>query len=185
MKRIHLVLFLVSILFVGSQLFGALTSSVQVTLGSDHTSAVGLSTARDNVGYSINKTFSNGSGTTQVADLVYHGSRTLSPASNETLDFYGSLTDAFGNTLNFARIKSIAIEQTSASMTLTVGNAAAPLPIFSPATATVDVQPSGVLAVVFPLSGVAVTDTTADGLKIDNPGASTSTYKIHVIGSSI
>ena len=185
MKRNLIVLSLVAVMALSVQLFGALTSAVQVTLSSDHTAAVGLSTAKDNLGYTVNKTFSPGSGTTQVADLVYHAESTLTTGADATLDFYGSLTDAFGTTLNFARIKSIMIENTSGSMTLTIGNAAAPIAFFSPATATVDIPPYGVITLIAPLSGFTVTNTTADGLKLLNSAGSSTIYKIHVIGSSV
>jgi len=164
--------------------FGALTSSVQVSIGHDHTASVGLSTAKDSLSYTINKTFSNGSGTTQVADLVYHASRTLTTGASETLDLQGGLTDAYGNTLNFVRVKSIVIEQTSASMTLTVGNATAPVVLFDPATATMAIKPSGVFAVSFPLAGVSIATETSDGLKILNSSGDSSIYKIWITGTS-
>jgi hypothetical protein len=162
--------------------FAALTSSLQITIGHDHSATVGLSTAKDTLGYTINKTFSNGSGTAQVADLVYHGRRTLTTGQSETLDLYGGLTDALGNTLNFARVKAIVIEQTSASMTLTIGDAAAPLPLFGPATATVSVKPSGAVALVAPLAGWTVADGSTDGVKVTNSAGDSSIYNIWIVG---
>lgn len=180
--RFVAILAILALVVAFSPAWAALTSSVQVTIGHDHTATTGLTTSKDSLGYTINKTFSNGSGTTQLCDLVYHASRTLGTGANETLDLYGGLTDAFGTTLNFARIKAIVIEQTSASMTLTVGNAAAPIAFFGPATATINVLPSGAIALVGPLAGWTVTDASADGLKVTNSAGSSSTYKIWIIG---
>lgn len=187
MKRVLVpVLFLASLVVTFAPLYGALTSSVQVTVGSTHTSAVGLSTAQDSVSYPINKTFPNGSGSTQVADLVYHGSRTLSSAATESLDLYGGLTDAFGATLNFKRVKAIVIENTSASMTITVGTSTASLavPFFSPVTATLDIPPGGVLSLTAPLAGWTVTDSTGDLVVIANSSGSSTTYKIWILGAA-
>lgn len=187
MKATRKLIFFLSILAVIAVLFpvfGALTSSVQVTVGHTNTSSSGLGTANDTLGYTINKTFSNGSGTTQVADLVYHASRSLTTAASETLDLYGGLTDAFGTTLNFARIKSITIENTSGSMTVTLGAADAPVALFDPATATVLIKPYGAVTLVAPLAGWTVTDSSADGIKILNSAGDTTTYKIHIVGSS-
>ncbi|MBF0410927.1 MAG: hypothetical protein HQM10_26515 [Candidatus Riflebacteria bacterium] len=177
-------LLIVSLLLAFFPVFGALTSSTQITISSTHTSAVGLSTAKDEVGYGINKTFSNGSGTTQVADLVYHASRTLTTAASENLDFAGTLTDSFGNTLTFARIKSITVENTSASMTLTIGSDTTEIPIFNPSGGGITVPPSGVMTIVAPLSGWAVTADTADLLTIANSAGSSTIYKVWVVGSS-
>lgn len=177
-------LLVVAVLLAFSPVFGALTSSLQVSIISDHSATVGLSTTKDAVGYSVNKTFSNGSGTTQVADLVYHASRTLSSAATENLDLAGSLTDAFGTTLTFVRVKSILIENTSASMTLTLGGDANSVPFFDPATSTVSIPPSGAVALVAPLAGWPVAAGTGDILKMTNSTGTATTYKIWVVGGS-
>lgn len=177
-------LLLASLTFAMLPLFGALSSSVQVRFGHDQTATPGLSTPRDNLGHTITKIFANGSGTAQVADLVYHGNRTLGSGASETIDLFGSVTDAFGNTLSFARVKTITIENESGSMTLTIGNAVSPIAIFDPATATVTVPPLGFLCLAGPLSGWPVTDATADGLKITNSAGASATYNIHILGAS-
>lgn len=184
MKNRYLIAFaLVSVLFC-TTLWGALTSSIQLTVGSNHTASVGLSTAKDDVGYSVNRSFSNGSGTTQVADLVYHASRSLASSTAEDLDFAGVLTDAFGNTLTFARIKSVVIENTSTTETLTIGGDDNSIPFFAPATATVTIPPSGVLSLVGPLGGWIVTADTGDILQVTNSAGAATIYKIHVVGAS-
>jgi hypothetical protein len=182
-NKILVGLVIISALFC-TNLWAALTSSVQFAVSSNHTTAIGLSTVKDDVGYSINKSFSNGSGTTQVADLVYHASRTLASSTAEDLDFYGTLTDAFGTTLNYARIKTIVIENTSTSESLTVGGDDNSIPFFDPATATVTIPPSGILCLVGPLGGFAVTADTGDILQVTNSAGGSTIYKIHVVGAS-
>lgn len=177
-------LLLAALTFAMLPLFGALSSSVQVRFGHDQTSSTGISPARDNLGHAITRIFGNGSGSAQVADLVYHGSRTLGSEASETIDLFGSVTDAFGSTLSFARVKAITIENESGSMTLTIGDADSPLALFDPATATVTVPPLGFLCLAAPLAGWPVTDTTADELKVLNSAGATTTYKIHILGAS-
>ncbi|MBF0410977.1 MAG: hypothetical protein HQM10_26775 [Candidatus Riflebacteria bacterium] len=185
MKKITIIFFLVIAMALAAiPVNAALTSTVQTSVSTIHTSAIGLSTVEDRASFTINKSFGNGSGTTQVADLVYHASRSLTSGQSENLDFYGTLEDAFGNTLNFARIKAITIENTSTSMTITIGSDTTALPIFSPAGGGVTVPPGGAITLIAPLSGWAVTDTSADLLTIANSAGSTTVYKILVLGTS-
>ena len=69
----------------------ALTSSIQTTVASKHSSSSGLATAFDTVGYTVNKTFGDGSGTTQLADLVYHATGTLADGGDVTIDVAGGI----------------------------------------------------------------------------------------------
>lgn len=175
---------LLAVLLVAGRLVGStLTHSVAVSLSSKLTTS-GFSTTTDSVGYSIQKSFDAGSGTTQVADLVYSANRTLSSGASESLDLYGGLTDAFGATLNFVRIKVIVVENTSASMTLTLGNGDNPFVFLGAGASTVDVKPSGAVAFIAPLAGWAVTADTADIFKVLNSSGSATTYRIFISGSS-
>jgi hypothetical protein len=122
------------------------------------------------------------------ADLVYHAQRTITASSSETLDFAGSLTDSFGATLTFVKVKAIFIKASSGNTNdVVVGNTAAtqftgPL---GGATHTIAVAPNGVLLVSAPNAGWAVGAGSTDMLKIANSaGGSSVTYDIVVIGTS-
>lgn len=182
MKRYCLSLVLIATLITTAACAATLTSSVQFTAKSSHEAVVGLSTAVDNVSYNVNRSFANGTGTAQC-DLVYHGQRTLSSAASESLDLAGGLTDAFGTAITFGHVKVLVIENTSASMTLTLGgDASAPWEAW--ASGTTVIPPSGVFVTSSPTSGFEVTATTADLLKILNGTGSSTTYKIWVVGTS-
>ena len=162
----------------------ALSSSVQVTVASDFTASLGLSNPRDKLNLTVSRPFGNGTDTAQ-ADLVWHDSRTLTSGANESLDLAGTLTDAFGTTVTFAKVKSLVIENTSASMTITIGGAAANgfATFVGAAANTIVLPPLGVLVLVSP-TGFAVTAGTADLLKITNSSGSSTVYRIWINGSS-
>ena len=120
------------------------------------------------------------------ADLLWHDRRTLA-ATSENLDLAGGLTDAFGQTLTFAKIKALLIKnrETIAGRTLKVGgHATAAFLLFDNATDIYTIGPDGILLVWDPaLAGKVVTATTGDLLKID-AGANTVAYDILLIGTS-
>jgi hypothetical protein len=71
-----------------------------------------LTSAEQTLTYSYRQTFGYGAGALQC-NALWHDSRTLAASANEDLDLYGSLSDGFGSTLNFANIKILIIENTS------------------------------------------------------------------------
>src|SRR4051812_29045516 len=60
------------------------------------------------------------------ADVVWSDQRTLALSTAESLDLAGSLTNAFGTTLTFVKVKAIYIQntETRAGAILAVGGAA-------------------------------------------------------------
>jgi len=124
------------------------------------------------------------------ADLLFADERTLAASANENLDLAGSLTDAFGAVLTFAKIKAILIYANAANTNdVIVGGQATNgwLGPFGAAAHTVAVKPGGVLLMAGPqLAGLgSVTAATADLLKIANSAAGTSvTYGVIIIGTS-
>lgn len=117
---------------------------------------------------------------------VFTDTRSL-VATTETLDLYGGLTDAFGVAINFVEVRGIYIRNRStvAASVLTVGNATAPAfaGLFQAATQRAVVPASGVFLWTAPLDGggLVVTNTTADGLKLDS-GAATISFDIAIWG---
>jgi hypothetical protein len=130
----------------------------------------------------------NGTGANQ-ADLIWHDQRTLSSGANEELDLAGSLVDAFGTTLTFARIKAIVIYAASDNGALIqVGGAASNgfINWVADSTDIINVRAGGTFALIAPdATAYAVTAGTGDLLKITNSdGAAAATYDIYLIGAS-
>jgi hypothetical protein len=124
-------------------------------------------------------------------DQIFCQERTLTASSSETLDLVGSLTDFAGNTINFARVKVIAIElptYLSAASGIKVGNATTH-PFLGPllgTTPTETVSNGGFwVNGRTDATGWTVTSGTNDQLKLLNLDASNSAvYRITLFGSA-
>lgn len=123
------------------------------------------------------------------ADLIFSDTRTLTASSTETLDLAGVLTDAYGNTLTFARVKGILVKAAvgNANDVQVGGNASN---FFTNwilgTTPQIVVKPGGLFMLLAnDAIGYAVTASTGDLLKIANSSSGTSvTYDIVIIGCS-
>jgi Ca2+-binding RTX toxin-like protein len=166
----------------------ALTSKITLDIVSTLTKVLDLATGKTPLNRRAEYSWESGTGADQ-ADLVFHDQRTLAASATENIDLAGGLTDAYGATITFARIKAlIVIAAAGNTNDVQVGGAA------SNAWATwvanssdiVTVKPDGILALVSPsATGYVVTAGTGDILKIVNSGAGTGvTYDIVLIGSS-
>lgn len=165
-----------------------LTATIKAAIRGQHTRALDLNTA----GFPLDAIGSiellDGVGVNQ-ADRLFTDQRTISASSNDDLDLAGSLADAFGQTITFARIKAILIKAAAANVNdLVVGAAAANAFVgpFGASTHTVKVRPGGFLLLACPdATGWAVTAGTGDILRIANgAGGSSVTYDIVLIGAS-
>lgn len=123
-----------------------------------------------------------------AANLLYQDSVTLA-AGDETLIDLTALTDAFGNAINFARVKLIYLRNKSATagdnlqLGGTVSNGLSTL--FVGMNAGQLIGPDGTAVLVNPsAAGWAVTAATADILRIGNPGANAIAYDIVLIGAA-
>jgi hypothetical protein len=139
-------------------------------------------------GYSYSRAFTNGTAINTI-DLVYVTSGTLAASGTLNVDLAGSVTNFFGTTLTFARVKVMYLENTTdtSSSAIAFGNHAAPLVNWiSAATSTVAVRNGGCLFLCAPdATAYAVTATTADGLKLTNSdGTNSATYKLCIAGAS-
>ena len=163
----------------------ALSVNLNAILSWSYTNALDLSTVTDAAQISVSDTLASGTGLDQ-ADQIWHDRRTLA-ATSENLDLAGSLTNAFGATLTFARIKGILIKNRTATagFNLTVGGAAAnQFPLFSDVSDKLPIGPDGFFFYWDPsAAGKVVTAGTGDQLKID-AGANTVEYDIVLIGAS-
>ncbi len=150
-----------------------------------------LGTTTDDVLGSTNYfswTVANGTGANQ-ADLVFRDQRTLALSTSENLDLAGSLTDAYGTTITFARIKMIYVKAASDNGgNIVVGGAAANtfVGFFANSSDKINLTAGQMLQVTAPdATGWAVTAGTADILKVENDdGSDTGTYDIVIVGAS-
>jgi hypothetical protein len=143
-----------------------------------------LSVTKDDLMLSAQEQFTPGTGNNQL-DKLFHDVRTLAGGANESLDLAGSLVDSFGGTITFAKIKALLIRNLSITQTLIIGNGTNPFLSWVGAAAhTVTIPPMGMLLLVAPLAGFAVTADTGDILKIVNSATNPCDYQIVLAGTS-
>lgn len=168
----------------------AITGTLQEVIQLVHTSALDLSTPSENVitpSSYPSWTVADGSGADQM-DIIWHDQRTLAAGTPENLDLSGSLTDAYGTTMNFAIVKLIMVASASANDGLIqVGGAGSNTFVNWVANSSdiLNVRNGGALMLFAPdATGYAVTAGTGDILKINNSGASSGVYDIVIGGVS-
>lgn len=164
----------------------ALSADIQLSVSGRHTGAADLGTPVFPFVLTNPITLTDGTGASQ-ADRVFSDSRTLAASASEDLDLAGGVTDTFGNTITFAKIKAIAVKA-AADNTNNVNvsrPAANGVPLFLAAGDGLGVPAGGAFAHAWPGAGVVVTGGTADLLTVANGGAGTPvTYEIVIIGTS-
>ena len=163
-------------------LSATLSASLQAVL----TSAQDLGTASFPLTDNNSFPLTNGTGANQ-ANQMFSDQRTLGSSGTEDLDMAGTLTNAFGATVTFTKIKAILVVASSANGdAIQVGPASANglADLMGAAGDYVNVMPGGCFMVVAPdASGYAVTASTGDLLTVTNAdGAASATYDIIVIG---
>lgn len=165
----------------------ALNTKLLVDLDADYTSALDLSTTINSLGFTRQFTLGSGTGANQ-ADKIWHDERTLAASASEDLDLAGTLVDAFGVTITFARIKGVLVYASPANTNnVVVGNSASGIVgWFGANTHSIAVRPGGLFAIFAPdATAYTVTPTSADLLHVANSGAGTSvTYDVVVVGAS-
>jgi len=165
----------------------ALITTVTGKLDFNLTKATGGTTGS----YKPNVTFSDTLQTgvaIDTADKLWVSKATaISGSGSNNHDMAGSLTDAFGDTITFVKVKGLFIRNlsTTAGDTLTVGNGTNPFLLFGTGSHTHTVGPNGVLLIMEPsLAGIAVTASTGDILKITEDAGNANTYDIAIWGTS-
>jgi hypothetical protein len=128
-----------------------------------------------------------GTGNAQC-NWMYYASRTVTATTADNLDLYGSLTDAFGTTINatYLKVLAVAISSPDGTKKLQVGPrgvANTNQLAFGGTGATVYVEVYDWQVVAFnPYTGFAVTNASTDVVGIYNPGAGSVTYSILMAG---
>jgi hypothetical protein len=139
--------------------------------------------------FSYKSTLANGTGASQ-ADKFYVVSPTIAASGTLSLDLAGSLTDLFGNTITFARIKGVYIQfaSTNTASDVTVGGAASnPATLFfADATDKINIQKTGSFLISrTDATGWPVTAGTGDILKIaNNDSGNAAILQIVIWGAS-
>jgi hypothetical protein len=125
-----------------------------------------------------------------LADRMFSDTRTIVASSNDDLDLAGVLTDAFGATLTFARVKGIYIAAAATNTNnVLIGAGTNPFINWLNAAGIITLRPGaftmfGVGAA--DATGAAVTPATGDILRIANSGAGTTVnYDIVIVGASV
>jgi len=175
-----------------------LVAALQVTLDATATKTTDLTVPVDVLANPklLSTTFGTGA---NKADEIWHDRRVLALSTAEELDLAGSLTNAFGDTINLATVKAILIynrtdetttspAHTATTAIIAIGGAAANTwdGPFSDSSDIVNLATGGIFIVTRPdATGMAVTAGTGDKLKIDNlDGANEALYDIVLIGES-
>jgi len=121
-----------------------------------------------------------------AADIVFSDTRTLTASTNEDLDLAGGVSDVFGVTRTFVKVKILRFRAAATNTTtLVIGGGTNPfLGPFGGALHTVSLAPGGEVLVTAPAAGWTVTASTADILKVTNPAGASATYDVDIIGTS-
>jgi hypothetical protein len=167
----------------------ALSSTLAVAAFAELSQASGLGTGRVPAGLSRSVTLASGTGAGK-ADKVYSARRTIAASGSEDLDLAGVLTDAFGASITFAKVKGLFIAASAANQNnVVLGNATSNAwATLLNATGTITLRPGAALGVVAGAADpttYAVTASTGDILKVANSaGGSTVSYDICIVGTS-
>lgn len=162
------------------------TLLVQLAANYSPTSSYDFQAPSGGVPYARQYAFTNGAGANQ-ADRIFSDQRTVNASTNDDLDLAGVLTDVFGQTLTFARIKGMLISSNTANVqNFSVGGGTNPfINWIAGTTPTVVLRPGGMFLLLAPdATGYAVTAGTGDILRIANGAGSAIVYDIVLIGSS-
>ncbi len=95
---------------------GDATINVNLT----NTNAVDLSTILDNIKKTYNINFTNGTGANK-SEAIFHDTRQIAASATDQLDLSGTLTNKFGTTVVFTKIKGIFVSAASGTDFISIG----------------------------------------------------------------
>ena len=171
-----------------------LTGTIRSSFAAVLKKALDLNTTVDNLNNVTSWTVITGNGD-QKANQLFHDQRTLADGISEDLDLAGGLTNAFGETITFARIKALKIEIVSGTANLLIGGAGANAWETWVAAAG-DIllirggsgAAKGRMEIVAPDgTAYAVTAGTGDLLRVEHDGGDTTAivYNIVIVGDTV
>lgn len=165
----------------------SLSATVKLTANATQTNTsidVGSSTYLFNE--TFQKIFTNGN-TAGLANAVWTDKRTIAFGVDDDLDFAGVLTDIYGGALTFTSIKTLIVKANddNANALILGGDTSANIStIFGADTDTISLPAGACICLLNPVNGYAITATSADKLRLTNPGGSGSIgYEIIVLGT--
>lgn len=168
-------------------------AAVGATIKGNYVSALDLGSATFPTNLSYGTAFTSGTGAGQV-DKIWTDTRTLTASGTEDLDLAGVLTDAFGASITFARIKGILVSASPANTNNVIVGAnvvnswATMLGPTGASGGTVTLRPGAFFAAgvgAADATGWAVTASTGDLLHVANSAGGTGVdYSIAVFGCS-
>lgn len=167
----------------------ALTSSFKLTANATLSSLLDLGTVLAPFALSSSVSLATGTGAGQ-ADKVFADTRTLAASATEDLDLAGALTDAFGGSITFARIKAVIItaDPDNTNLVQLTRPAANGVPLFMAAGDGIALRPGSCFAWfagAADATGVVVTAGTADLLTVTNSAGTTGVdYSVLIVGCS-
>jgi hypothetical protein len=164
------------------------TGTVNLNVNGILLNSIDVGIAEHVLNWGANMPLTSGTGASQ-ANQVFVDTRTLTASSSENLDLAGALTNAFGSTITFTKIRALIIKADSGNTNdVVVGGhgSAAVASIFADTSDKIKVRPGGLFVLTAPdATGMAVTATTADMLTVANSAGSTSvSYTVIIIGTA-
>lgn len=163
----------------------SLKTTIRASIGYESKKSLDQRDVVDTVTASSDILLGSGTGTGK-ADIAFCDTRTLAASTSENLDLAGGITDAFGATVNFVKVKAIEIENPAASLSnLTIGASGANAFVgpFADASDGIVLKPGEKMILVSP-AGWPVTPAIADILKVANGAGGSVDYKIKIVGAS-
>ncbi len=160
-------------------------ADIDLTIDSLLLSALDLTTAFDPLKLKTSLRLGNGTGSGQVSQQ-WHDTRTLTASASESLDLAGGLTNAFGVTVTFTRVKFVlVIASTGNTNDVQVTRVATTgIPLFMADGDGIALGPGEWFCYGSPTTGKTVTASTDDTLTFTNSAGSTSvTYTVVIIGT--
>lgn len=161
------------------------TGSFKVSATGTLVNSSDLTSDSSSLNYSKAYTISNGT-VADSANMIWTDTRTISASGTDDLDLAGVLTDSYGGSITFTKIKGIIVSAAAGNTNLVLvgGGSANFINWVGAAGDIIKVRPGGVFALYAnDATGYAVTATTADILEIANSSSGTSvTYDIVLIG---
>lgn len=163
-------------------------SSIRTGVSWTYTNTLTPSDTTNTGSLNFSDNLSNGTAV-DTADLMYSAEATITAGGTLNLDLAGSLTNFFGTTLTFARVKLFYLKFSSDNTAsgVTIGNHAAPALLwFGAAAHTEHVEKTGFsFHYRADATGWPITATTADGIKIVNAdGSNSAKIQILIVGCS-
>ena len=175
----------------------SLTATIAISVAWKFTKPTDLSETTDADKLALSQALASGTGTNQV-NQHFADERTVAAGANDNIDLYGSLVNAFGETINFTAVKAVVIQNVGADDgssgysvqsgedlliggASSVGNAWA-TPFNANPDSKLTLVSGGSFALTAPASGFSVTSGTGDILRVRNNGTKTIKYRIILEG---